>query len=195
MEKFQNIGYLNYGKSRISFWRAIGLGERMVLLASFFLSSMCMEREIDITQLKRDVCKTLMPPSPTWVGLTFDLALWSDLDINMDHLLIMDYPPNKFEACRTKHCWVISCIRYGRWTWPLTLTFDLLTWISIGIFYSSRTIYTYQVWSFWSYQLHKVKGDRHTDQRTDIPTDGRTGMCNAICPSFFKGGIIRELFN
>ena len=36
---------------------------------------------------------------------------------------------------------VISCTRCGRPTWPLTLTFDLRTWISTGIIYSSRTIY------------------------------------------------------
>ena len=35
----------------------------------------------------------------------------------------------------------ISCRRWGRLAWPLTLTFDLLTWISIGVIYSSRTIY------------------------------------------------------
>ena len=152
------------------------------------------------------------------VGLTFDLALWpTDLNINRDHLLIKDYLPTMYEASGAKRSWVISCIRYGRSTWPLTLTFDLLTWKSIGIIYLSRNIYlpslklvgqcivelpvaqgmgdehdlwsltywpeyqlgssthqglsTYQVWSFWgkaflSYQLHKVKGDRHTDRPT-----------------------------
>ena len=40
-----------------------------------------------------------------------------------------------------KRSWVISCTMCGRPTWPLTLTFDLLTWIPIGIIYSSRTIY------------------------------------------------------
>ena len=122
------------------------------------------------------------------INMNFDLDLWpSDMKINKDHLLILDYLPTKFEACMTKHCWVISCTRYrrstwpltltfdlninrdhllikyylptkfeasgakrswvirctrfGRLTWPLTLTFDLLTWISIGIIYSSRTIY------------------------------------------------------
>ena len=68
--------------------------------------------------------------------------LWpTDRKINRDHLLIIDYLPTKFEASRRKHCWVISCRRYGRSTWPLTLTFDLLTWISIGITYSSKAIY------------------------------------------------------
>ena len=74
--------------------------------------------------------------------MTFDLDLWpTDLTINRDHLLIKDYLPTKFEASGAKRCWVICCTRFGRLTWPLTLTFDLLTWLSIGIIYSSRTIY------------------------------------------------------
>ena len=74
--------------------------------------------------------------------MTFDLDLWpTDLTIPRDHLLIKDYLPTKFEASGAKHSWVIRCTRFGRLTWPLTLTFDLLTWLSIGIIYSSRTIY------------------------------------------------------
>ena len=142
--------------------------------------------------------------------MTFDLDLWpTDLKINRDCLLTKDYLPTKFEASGAKHSWVISCTRWSKLAWPLT-------WISIGIIYSPRTIYlpslkllgqrvielsvaqgkvnwhdlwpwpltywpenqwgssthqglsTYQVWSFWgkellSYQLHKVKGYRHTD--------------------------------
>ena len=65
----------------------------------------------------------------------------SDLTINMDHVLIKDYLPTKFEASGAKRCWVIRCTRFERLTWPLTWTFDLLTWLSIGIIYSSRTIY------------------------------------------------------
>ena len=72
--------------------------------------------------------------------MTFDLGP-TDLTINRDHLLIKDYLPTKFEASGAKRSWVISCTRFGRLTWPLTLTFDLLTWLSIGIIYSSRTIY------------------------------------------------------
>ena len=153
--------------------------------------------------------------------MTFDLDLWpTDLNINRGHLLIKDYLRTKFEASGAKRSWVISCTRWSRLAWSMTLTFDLLTWISIGVIYSSRTIYlpslkllgqsivklsvaqgevdwqdlwpwplaywpeyqyessthqglsTYQVWSFWgnaflSYQLHKVKGYRHTDRHTD----------------------------
>ena len=66
--------------------------------------------------------------------------LWpTDPTINRDHLLIKDYLPTKFEASGAKRCWVISCTRFERLTWPLT--FDLLTWLSIGIIYSPRTIY------------------------------------------------------
>ena len=72
-------------------------------------------------------------PTAGWTCVT-QHELWpTDLNINRDHLLILDYLTTKFEACRTKHCWVISCTRYRRSTWTLTSTFDILTWISIGI--------------------------------------------------------------
>ena len=90
------------------------------------------------------VCKTLMPPFPNiWrIGLTFDTDLWpTELNINRGHAVIKDYLLTKFEASGAKHSWVISCTRWSRLAWPLTLTFDLLTWISIGVIYSSRTIY------------------------------------------------------
>ena len=74
--------------------------------------------------------------------MIFDLDLWpTDLNINRGHLLIKDYLPTKFEASGTKRSWVISCTRRSRLTWPLTLTFDLLTWISIGVIHSSKTNY------------------------------------------------------
>ena len=85
-----------------------------------------------------------MPPfTNIWrIGLTFDLNLWpTNLVINRDHLLIKDYLSTKFEASGAKCSRVISCTRCGRRTWPLTLTFDLLTWILLGITYSLRTIY------------------------------------------------------
>ena len=83
------------------------------------------------------------PLQKVWeTDMTFDLDLWpTDLTINRDHLLIKDYLPTKFEASGAKRCWVIRCTRFGRLTWPLTLTFDIPTWLSIGIIYSSRTIY------------------------------------------------------
>ena len=74
--------------------------------------------------------------------MTFDLDLWpTDLTINRDHLLIKDYLATEFEASWAKRCWVIGCTRFERLTWHMTLTFDLLTWLSIGIIYSSMTIY------------------------------------------------------
>ena len=128
-----------------------------------------------------------MTPFPNiWICLTFDLDLCStDLNINRDHLLIMDYLPTKFEAYGAKRSWVIRCTRFGRLTRPLTL--NLLTWISIGIIYSTRTIYLPSLKLLGQSVLElsvaqlKVKGYRPTD----IPTD----ICNAICPSFFEGGI------
>ena len=74
--------------------------------------------------------------------MTFDLDLWhTDLNINRDHLLVKDYLPTKFEASEAKHSWVISCTRWSKLAWPFTLTFDLLTWISIGVISASRTTY------------------------------------------------------
>ena len=104
--------------------------------------------------------------------MTFDLDLWpTDLNINRGHVLIKDYLPTKFEASGAKRSWVISCTKWSRLAWPSTLTFDLLTWISIGIIYSSRTIYLPSLKllgkAFLGYQLNKVKGYRHTDRHTD----------------------------
>ena len=88
--------------------------------------------------------------------MTFD----TDLNINRDHLLTKDYLPTKFEASGAKRSQVINCTRWSRLAWPLTLTFDLLTWISIGSS-NHQGLSTYQVWSFWDkaylgYQLHEV---------------------------------------
>ena len=130
-----------------------------------------------------------MPPFPNIrrIGLTFDLDLswvirctrfgrlhdlWpTDLIINRDHLLIKDYLPTKFEASGAKHSGVIRCTSFWRLTWPLTLTFDLLTWISIGIIYSSRTIYLpslkllgQSVFELSVAQGESIQTDRHTDR-------------------------------
>ena len=84
------------------------------------------------------VCKTQMPPLPQHKKSRLDL--WpTDLNINRDHLLIKDYLTTKFEASGAKCSRVIPCTRFERLTWPLTL--DLVTWLIIGIMYSSRTIY------------------------------------------------------
>ena len=70
-------------------------------------------------------------PSPTYMNI----------NSLRGHLLIKNYLPTKCEASAANHSWIISCTRCGRPTWPFTLIIDLLTWISIGIIYSSRTIY------------------------------------------------------
>ena len=70
--------------------------------------------------------------------LTFHLLTWILIG---GHLHIKDYLPTKFEASWAKRSWVISCTRCRRSTLTLTSTFDLPTWISIGINYSSLTIY------------------------------------------------------
>ena len=92
-----------------------------------------------VTESNKDVGKTQMPPFPNiWmIGLTYDPDLWpTDLSIDRDHLLNKDDLPTKFESCGAKRSWVISCTRWSRLAWPLTLTL-----ISIGFIYSSRTIY------------------------------------------------------
>ena len=52
-----------------------------------------------ILKLNIDVCETLMPPpfpNLSRIGLTFDPDLWpTDLNIDRDHLIIMDYLPTK----------------------------------------------------------------------------------------------------
>ena len=74
--------------------------------------------------------------------MTFGLDHWpTDPNINGVIYFIKDYWPTTFEASGPKSSWIISCTKCGRPTWPLTLTFDLLTWISRWIIYSSRTIY------------------------------------------------------
>ena len=105
--------------------------------------------------------------------MTFDLDLWpTDLNMNRDHLLIKDYLPTKFGASGAKRSWVIRCTRFGRLTWPLTLTFDLLTWIWIGIIYSSRTIYLLSlellVQSVLELSVAQGLGDWHDLWPTDL---------------------------
>ena len=103
--------------------------------------------------------------------MTFDLGS-SDLTINRDHILIKDNLPTKFEASGAKRCWVIIRTRFGRLTWPLSLTFNLLTWLSIGIIYSSRTIYLPSLKLLGQSVLELSVGTRL--RATDIPTDRPT---------------------
>ena len=112
---------------------------------------------------------------PRW-----SLTLTFDQNINRDRLLIKDYLPTKFEASGAKRSWVISYTRWSRREWSLTLNFDLLTWISIGIIYSSWTIYlpSFKFMRWGVIELLDAQvvlgGYRRTDRYTD--------MCKAICP-------------
>ena len=125
-------------------------------------------------------------------NMAYDLDLWpTDLNINRDHLLIMEYLPTKFEASWAKCSWLISCTRCWWPTWPLTLTFDLLTWKSIGIIYSSRTIYvpSLKLLGKSLLGLSVAQGwGRPTYRPTDGPTDGPT-CATQYAPPFSKGGI------
>ena len=90
-------------------------------------------RDTDIpTYRPTDRCKAICPPFSKGGG---------GGGHKRDHLLTKDYLPTKFEAYGAKRYWVISCTRWSKLAWPVTLTFDLLTWKSIGIIYSPRTIY------------------------------------------------------
>ena len=120
--------------------------------------------------------------------MTFDLDLGpTDLNINRVHLLMKDYLPTKFEASGAKRSWVISCTRWSRLAWSLTLTFDL------NINRDHLLIQDYLHTKFeasWAKHSWVISCTRlrdtyiPTDRLTDIPTD----MCKAISPSFFKGG-------
>ena len=129
--------------------------------------------------------------------MTFDLDLWpTDLNINRGHLLIKDYLPTKFEASGGKRSWVISCTRWRNLAWPLTLTFDLLTWKSIGVIYSPRTIYlpSLKLLGQSVIELSVAQGKglpsyRPTYRPTDRPTYRHTDrQVQSNMPSFFKGG-------
>ena len=103
-----------------------------------------------------DVCETLMPSSPNLsrIGLTFDLDHSpTDLDIDSGHLLIKDYLPTKFTAPGAKRSWVISSTRCRRLTWPLTLT-----WISIGIIYSSKDYLPNEVNRYFVAKKRSISG-------------------------------------
>ena len=136
--------------------------------------------------------KRLCPPFPniSRIGLTFDLYLSPiDLKINRDHLLIKDYLPTKFEASWEKgsSLSVAQGVGYQHDLWPRPFT-----WPEYQLGSSSHQgLSTYQVWSFWGkafshYQLHKVKGDRHTDQQTGA---------KQYAPPFYQRGRIYILYN
>ena len=123
--------------------------------------------------------------------MIFDLDLWpTDLNINRDHLLTKDYLPTKFEASGAKRSWVISCTRWSKLAWPLTLTFDLLTRKSIGIICSPRTIYllSFEASASKRYWVISCTRLRDTDLPTYRQTDRPTDRCKAICLPYSKRG-------
>ena len=124
--------------------------------------------------------------------MTFDLDLWpTDLTINRGHLLIKDYLPTKFEAYGAKRSWVISCTRWSRLAWPLTLTFDLT------INRDHLLIKDYLPTKFeasrakpsWVISCTRL---RDTDRQTYRPTDRHTDRhVQSNMPLLFqRGGII-----
>ena len=83
------------------------------------------------------------------------------------------------------------------------MTFDLLTWISIGIIISSRTIYLPSLKLLGQIVLELSVAQGEVDwhdldiywvisctrlRETDISIDRQTDMCKAICPSLLEGG-------
>ena len=109
-----------------------------------------------------------------------DLWPWpTDLNMNRGHLFIKDYLPTKFEVSGAKRSWVISCTRWSKLAWPLIL--DLLTWISIGIIYSSRG----QFWGkeFPSYPLQKVW---ETDMTFDLNMNRDHLLIKVYVPNKFE---------
>ena len=71
-----------------------------------------------------------------------------------------------FEASGAKRSWVINCTGWSRLAWPLTLTFDLLTWISkilssslfVLLFFKTETLRYIII--VHSYDIQKFTGRR-----------------------------------
>ena len=125
----------------------------------------------------------------------FDLDLWTcDLKINSDHLFIEGNPCTKFGIDQVKGSKNIE--RKIQWAEKsdLTLTFDHLTWKSIGIIHSLRaTPVISLVLIKWRIKRYWADNTWSTDRQTDIPTDS----CKTICPLFqggHKNGFVIWLF-
>ena len=96
----------------------------------------------------------------------FHLDLWTcDLKINSNHLLIEDNPCAKFGIDQLKGSKDIE--RTTRWTEKsgLTLTFEHVTWKSIGIIYSLRA--PSLVWSSEGVKRYWADNTWSTDWQTD----------------------------
>ena len=123
--------------------------------------------------------------------MTFDLDLWpTDLKINRDHLLTKDYLPSKSEASGAKRSRVISCTRWSKLAWPLTLTFDL-TDLKINRDHLLSKDYLptkFEVSGAKRYWVISCTRLRATDIPTYRPTYRPTGA-KQYAPPFSKGGI------
>ena len=107
------------------------------------------------------------------MGNQHDLWPWPDLNINRDHLLILDYLPTKFEACRTKHCYRLPKVQE-------IMTSDLDLWSTdLNINRDHLLIKDYLPTKFaasgakcsWVISCTRL---RETDILTDRPTDRQT---------------------
>ena len=107
-----------------------------------------------------DVCKTLMPPFPNiWrIGLTFDLDLWPT-----------DLKINRDHLLIKDYLPTKFEASGSKPSWVISCTRLRETDIPTD------------------WQTDRPT-DRQTDRQTNQPTDRPTDMCNALCPSFFKGG-------
>ena len=115
--------------------------------------------------VKRNWADTLS--SKEW----FDLDLWTcDLKINRDHLLMGRNPCTKFGIDQVKGSKDIEQTTQWAEKSGLTLTFEHVTWKSIGIIYSLRATpvpsWVLIMWSFLV-QLYWVKNTWSTDRHTD----------------------------
>ena len=114
----------------------------------------------------------------------FDLALWTcDLKIDMDHLLVEGNPCTKFGIEQVKGSKDIEWTTQWAEKSDLTLTFEHVTWKSVGIIYSLRaTPVPSLILIKWRGQ--KILSGQHLVYR---PTVRPTDSCKTICP-LFKGG-------
>ena len=119
--------------------------------------------------------------------MTYDLDLWpNDMNINRDHLLIMDYLPSKFKASCAKRSWVVSLTRSARSMW--FLTFDLDLWpTDLKIDRDYRLTKDYIPTKYEAYGAKPSWVISYARLReTDIPTDQQV---QSNMPCLFQRGI------
>ena len=153
-----------------------------------FVKYGCPRRQQSQTMAKISKSCILTPPNPQ--GHVMSVKCEQPLDeLTVQVWLLYDHPNINIDVCETLMPPFPNMSRIG-------LTFDLHFWptdlkinrnhLLIKDWSSTHQgLSTYQVWSFLgkaflSYQLHKVKGDRHTDRPT---------CATQYAPPFSKGGI------